>query len=598
MRVIGAHRRNPVGSWSKRTTFASFLACGLLASLAPAAGAVTFSNTAPITIPPAGSATPYPSEIPVTGLTGTITDVNVKLNGYSHQFSGDTHVVLVPPGATGQNILLMAGAGGSAAIPPPGVDITLDDGNPPLPNTAFPSGTYKPTARATNGVFPAPGPGNNFCSPGIAAAGTPSYVGGNCSLADALNGSAPNGTWKLYVIDIGAPDAGMIAGGVTLDITAGGPATTPQPLTVTKTGTGTGGSVRGLGISCGAACTKQYNSGTSVTLTATGDAFNVPSGFTGCDSSTGPTNCTVTMSAAKNVTATFDALPRTLNVGKVGSGSGTVSGEGINCGGDCAETYPSERSVTLTSTPAAGSSFAGWIGCESPSGNTCTVNATANKNVTARFTQNPFYALPTQPSSPGRGSPPGGGGIACPAGNSAGVRCTGRTKSGGLVIVGTNGDDRIVGTGKGDRITGGGGRDTINGGGGSDSISGGSGSDRISGGSGNDSITGGSGNDRITGGSGNDRVNGNSGNDRISGGSGNDGLSGSSGNDTISGGSGKDRLAGGSGSDRLNGNSGNDSLRGDSGKDRLSGSSGNDRLSGGSGKDRLSGGSGKNKLKQ
>jgi len=193
---------------------------------------------------------------------------------------------------------------------------------------------------------------------------------------------------------------------------------------------------------------------------------------------------------------------------------------------------------------------------------------------------------PAPPTSPPGG---GGGGLACPAGNSAGVRCTGRTKSGGLVIVGTNGDDTIVGTGKGDRITGGGGRDTIRGGGGNDSISGGSGSDRISGGSGSDSISGGSGNDRISGDSGNDSINGGSGNDTISGGSGNDRLSGSSGNDTISGGSGNDRLAGGPGNDRLSGGSGKDSLRGDSG---------NDRLSGDSGRDKLSGGSGKNKLKQ
>ena len=93
-----------------------------------------------------------------------------------------------------------------------------------------------------------------------------------------------------------------------------------------------------------------------------------------------------------------------------------------------------------------------------------------------RATQQP----PATPGGGGYPLPPGGGsggdsgGLALPAGNSAGVKATGRTKSGGLVIVGSNGDDQIVGTGKGDRITGGGGRDTIRGGGGSDSISGGS----------------------------------------------------------------------------------------------------------------------------
>ena len=124
MRVFGVQLRNPIGSRGRRTTFAAVLACGMVGSLVPAAGAATFSNPAPITVPAAGNAganapaAPYPSEIAVTGLTGTVTDVNVTLNDYSHEFSGDTHVVLVPPGSTGQTILLMAGAGGSAAIAP------------------------------------------------------------------------------------------------------------------------------------------------------------------------------------------------------------------------------------------------------------------------------------------------------------------------------------------------------------------------------------------------------------------------------------------------------------------------------------------------
>jgi len=201
---------------------------------------------------------------------------------------------------------------------------------------------------------------------------------------------------------------------------------------------------------------------------------------------------------------------------------------------------------------------------------------------------NPRPPAGNPPLPTGGNPPPPAGGIACPAGNSRGVKCTGRTKSGGLVIVGTNGDDKIVGTGKGDRITGGGGRDTISGGGGNDSISGGSGSDRISGGSGNDRISGGSGNDRLSGDSGNDSINGGPGNDRISGGPGNDRLSGSQGNDTIFGGSGNDSVAGGPGNDRLSGGSGKDSLRGDSGNDRINGDSGVDRVSGGSGADVIS----------
>jgi len=224
------------------------------------------------------------------------------------------------------------------------------------------------------------------------------------------------------------------------------------------------------------------------------------------------------------------------------------------------------------------------------------------------------------PPGPGGGAPgpggaggapgPGGaGGAPGPGGgcNSAGVKVLGKTNSGGRVLQGSNGDDRICGTSRGDVITGNGGRDVITGAGGDDRINGGSGSDRINGGSGkdrisasagNDRIFGGSGNDRINGNSGSDRINGNSGNDRLTGASGNDVISGSSGKDVISGSSGNDRLSGNSGNDRINGNSGNDRISGGSGNDRLRGSSGNDRISGGPGRDRISGGPGKNQIKQ
>src|SRR5687768_1845063 len=47
----------------------------------------TFSSAGGITIPDAGTATPYPSTINVAGFTnGRITDVNLILNGFSHTY--------------------------------------------------------------------------------------------------------------------------------------------------------------------------------------------------------------------------------------------------------------------------------------------------------------------------------------------------------------------------------------------------------------------------------------------------------------------------------------------------------------------------------
>ena len=54
-----------------------------------------------------GHANPSPSTINVSGLTGTITDVNVTLTNFVHTCQGDIEVLLVAP--TGQKVLLIDG---------------------------------------------------------------------------------------------------------------------------------------------------------------------------------------------------------------------------------------------------------------------------------------------------------------------------------------------------------------------------------------------------------------------------------------------------------------------------------------------------------
>jgi hypothetical protein len=74
-----------------------------------------------------------------------------------------------------------------------------------------------------------------------------------------------------------------------------------------------------------------------------------------------------------------------LRVMKMGLGSGTVTSSvaGINCGADCDETYAAATTVTLTATPAADSSFAGWEGdC---TGMTCTIGMASMRSVRAKF---------------------------------------------------------------------------------------------------------------------------------------------------------------------------------------------------------------------
>ena len=69
----------------------------------------TFSNTGPVGIPdtgsPPGKAVPYPSDIFVSGLTGTISDVKATLSGLTYPYSQDLEVLLVGP-AGGSEVLM------------------------------------------------------------------------------------------------------------------------------------------------------------------------------------------------------------------------------------------------------------------------------------------------------------------------------------------------------------------------------------------------------------------------------------------------------------------------------------------------------------
>src|SRR5207302_910655 len=76
-------------------------------------------------------------------------------------------------------------------------------------------------------------------------------------------------------------------------------------LTVVKSGMGSGTVTSSpAGINCGSTCSSAYDSDTVVTLTATPTMLSVFNGWTGCDTASG-SSCTVSMSAAKSVTANF-----------------------------------------------------------------------------------------------------------------------------------------------------------------------------------------------------------------------------------------------------------------------------------------------------
>lgn len=163
-------------------------------------GTVSFTNAAAITILPSGPATLYPSTISVSGVTGVVNQVSVRLNGFAHAFPDDVDVLLVSP--SGHKVLLLSDAGGGHSVT--NLNLTLADGNSALPDSAaLTTGSFSPTDYGTGGdAFPAPAP-----------AGTPALA-----LA-AFKGGTPNGDWSLYVVDDSTGDAGAITGGWTLTLT-------------------------------------------------------------------------------------------------------------------------------------------------------------------------------------------------------------------------------------------------------------------------------------------------------------------------------------------------------------------------------------------
>jgi uncharacterized repeat protein (TIGR02543 family) len=119
-----------------------------------------------------------------------------------------------------------------------------------------------------------------------------------------------------------------------------------------------------------------YDHGTLVTLTAVPALGFSFVGWSG--DATGSANpTTVTMDAAKHVTATFAINMYSLNLTVVGSG--TVAKDPDQA------SFSHGTVVTLTATPAVGYHFVGWSGDVSGSTNPTTVTMDAVKNVTATF---------------------------------------------------------------------------------------------------------------------------------------------------------------------------------------------------------------------
>jgi hypothetical protein len=82
---------------------------------------------------------------------------------------------------------------------------------------------------------------------------------------------------------------------------------------------------------------------------------------------------------------------------------GTVSGLGIDCPGDCTESYCENATITLDATADEGYVFDHWEGCDAASGNECTVIMNSGRKVTANFALSVEQGFRLSPSGLGFG---------------------------------------------------------------------------------------------------------------------------------------------------------------------------------------------------
>lgn len=217
-------------------------------SFGSGAGPYTYCNAGPITAPApgfeAGAASPYPSNIFVTNLPGTVNALTVTLNGLSTKDPGDLLSLLVGPGGNNFDFFSLTGSNVSNAPSP--FNLTFSDVAASIiaqgaAGNLSSSGTFKPTSYNTNIAYPqCPPNAPNCASPPVgpplstnpftptnkaAVAGT--SVLGNANEAGVFGGTTSstyngNGTWSLYLDDGGPAGSGEttnLTGGWCLNIT-------------------------------------------------------------------------------------------------------------------------------------------------------------------------------------------------------------------------------------------------------------------------------------------------------------------------------------------------------------------------------------------
>ncbi|MFA6963897.1 MAG: BspA family leucine-rich repeat surface protein [Patescibacteria group bacterium] len=139
-------------------------------------------------------------------------------------------------------------------------------------------------------------------------------------------------------------------------------------ITINEAGTGTGDLDQ---------VTQDVNYGANLTVVATADISSTFTGWSGDATGTGDASFT-NITANKTITATFTIKTYTITINTTGTGMGDLD--------QATQTVNYGANLTVVATPAASSTFAGWSGDATGTGDASFTNITANKTITATFT--------------------------------------------------------------------------------------------------------------------------------------------------------------------------------------------------------------------
>ncbi len=158
------------------------------------------------------------------------------------------------------------------------------------------------------------------------------------------------------------------------------------PLNMAVVGSGTIRDATTQALLCGIpSCKRVYSLNQLVKLTAAPQYGHVFTGWSGGDC-TGTDTCTVTMSEARNVTATFTPL-YTLTVTPAFGGKVTSPSLDADCVSFCSKQFLKDTVVTLTAVPNPGYRFAGWINACPGTMGSCELTMSSGKSLSASFTR-------------------------------------------------------------------------------------------------------------------------------------------------------------------------------------------------------------------